>query len=312
MAELSKEKFKIIGCENLNAEEINRPSMTYWQDAWRRLKKNKVAILALILLIIMCVMVVIGPYLNGFEYNIGNDDLLNQGPNSVHWFGTDSLGRDLFSRIWVGGRISISIGLIGAFIDALIGVIYGGVSGYCGGIVDDIMMRIVEILGSIPYLVLVILFSVIFPSKGSSAISTMIPLIVAMTITGWTGMARMIRGQILQIKEQEYVLAARALGANSSRIIAKHLLPNTLGIMIVAITFDIPSFIFGEAFLSFLGLGVKSPMTSWGALASAGQQNMMFYAYQLIFPALAISIVMLSFQLLGDGLRDALDPKLRQ
>lgn len=312
MAELSKEKFKIIGCENLNAEEINRPSMTYWQDAWRRLKKNKVAILALILLIIMCVMVVIGPYLNGFEYNIGNDDLLNQGPNLVHWFGTDSLGRDLFSRIWVGGRISISIGLIGAFIDALIGVIYGGVSGYCGGIVDDIMMRIVEILGSIPYLVLVILFSVIFPSKGSSAISTMIPLIVAMTITGWTGMARMIRGQILQIKEQEYVLAARALGANSSRIIAKHLLPNTLGIMIVAITFDIPSFIFGEAFLSFLGLGVKSPMTSWGALASAGQQNMMFYAYQLIFPALAISIVMLSFQLLGDGLRDALDPKLRQ
>lgn len=312
MAELSKEKFKIIGCENLNAEEINRPSMTYWQDAWRRLKKNKVAILALILLIIMCVMVVIGPYLNGFEYNIGNDDLLNQGPNSVHWFGTDSLGRDLFSRIWVGGRISISIGLIGAFIDALIGVIYGGVSGYCGGIVDDIMMRIVEILGSIPYLVLVILFSVIFPSKGSSAISTMIPLIVAMTITGWTGMARMIRGQILQIKEQEYVLAARALGANSSRIIAKHLLPNTLGIMIVAITFDIPSFIFGEAFLSFLGLGVKSPMTSWGALASAGQQNMMFYAYQLIFPAVAISIVMLSFQLLGDGLRDALDPKLRQ
>ena len=306
MAELSKQKFEIIGCENLDAEGILRPSMTYWQDAWRRLKKNKVAIVSLVLLAIMCVMVVIGPWIARFEYNIGDGKVLNQGPNGVHWFGTDTLGRDLFARVWVGGRISIAIGLIGAIVDTVIGVMYGGIAGFKGGLVDDIMMRIVEILGSIPYLVLVILIRVIFNQGG------IFPLVLAMTITGWTGMARLVRGQILQIKEQEYVLAAKALGANTSRIIAKHLVPNTLGVMIVAITMDIPSFIFGEAFLSFLGLGIQSPMTSWGALASAGQQQMMFYPYQLIFPALAISIVMLSFQLFGDGLRDALDPKLRQ
>ncbi|MDU1413148.1 MAG: ABC transporter permease [Clostridium sp.] len=306
MAELSKDKFKIIGCDNLDAEGILRPSMTYWQDAWRRLKKNKVAIVSLVLLAIMCVLVVIGPWIARFEYNIGDSSVLNSKPNGTHWFGTDSLGRDLFARIWVGGRISIAIGLIGAVVDTVVGVMYGGIAGFKGGLVDDIMMRIVEILGSIPYLVLVILIRVIFNKGG------IFPLVLAMTITGWTGMARLVRGQILQIKEQEYVLAAKALGANTSRIIAKHLVPNTLGVMIVAITMDIPSFIFGEAFLSFLGLGIQSPMTSWGALASSGQQQMMFYPYQLIFPALAISIVMLSFQLFGDGLRDALDPKLRQ
>lgn len=310
MAELSKEKFQIIGCENLDSEGILRPSMTYWQDAWRRLKQNKVAIASMILLLFMCIMVIVGPYLTKMNYDemVG---ALNQGPSKEHWFGTDTLGRDLFTRIWIGGRISIIIGLIGALIDTVVGTIYGGISGYNGGFIDDIMMRIVEILGSIPYLVLVILIRCILPG-GKSTMANIGPLILAMTITGWTYMARLVRGQVLQIKEQEYVLAAKALGANPSRLIAKHLVPNTLGVMIVAVTFDIPGFIFAEAFLSFLGLGVKSPMTSWGALASAGQQNMMFYPYQLIFPALAISIVMLSFQLLGDGLRDALDPKLRQ
>jgi oligopeptide transport system permease protein len=220
------------------------------------------------------------------------------------------LGRDLFARVTKGGRISIIIAFFGAIIDTFVGVIYGGISGYFGGIVDDIMMRIVEILSSIPYLIVVILISILFSElqiKGA-----ILPLIIAMTITGWVGMARLVRGQILQIKEQEYVLAAQALGANSNRIILKHLIPNTIGVMIVAITFDIPSFIFGEAFLSYIGLGVKSPNTSWGALAQSGQQNMKFYPYQLFFPALFISLTMLSFNLLGDGLRDALDPKLRQ
>ncbi|MEG1254756.1 ABC transporter permease [Clostridium sp.] len=306
MAELSKDKFKIIGCNDLDSEGILRPSMTYWQDAWRRLKKNKVAMASLILLGLLVVMTLIGPYLSKFEYQVGNNDMINVKPNSTYWFGTDTLGRDLFSRVWIGGRISILIGLIGAIVDTVIGVIYGGISGYLGGATDDIMMRIVEILVSIPYLVLVILLRVII-DKGGLA-----PIILAMTITGWCYMARLIRGQLLQIKEQEYILAAKALGANPSRIIARHLVPNTLGVMIVAITFDIPGFIFGEAFLSYLGLGVPSPMTSWGALASAGQQNLIFYPHQLIFPALAISLTMLSFQLLGDGLRDALDPKLRQ
>jgi oligopeptide transport system permease protein len=306
MSELSKEKFQIIGCDNLDSEGILRPSMTYWQDAWRRLKKNKVAMVSLVLLGLIVLMTIIGPMISKFEYQATNNDMLNVKPNSTYWFGTDSLGRDLFARVWIGGRISIAIGIIGAIVDTVVGTIYGGISGYLGGIADDIMMRILEILVSIPYLVLVILIRVLMDQGG------MAPLIIAMTITGWCYMARLVRGQLLQIKEQEYVLAAKALGANASRVIAKHLVPNTLGVMIVAITFDIPGFIFSEAFLSFLGIGVQSPMTSWGALAAAGQQNLMFYAYQLIFPALAISLTMLSFNLLGDGLRDALDPKLRQ
>ncbi|WP_346937223.1 ABC transporter permease [Clostridium sp.] len=306
MVELSKEKFQIIGCDNLDSEGILRPSMTYWQDAWRRLKKNKVAMISLVLLGLIVLMTIIGPIIGKFEYQATNSDMSNIKPNSTYWFGTDNLGRDLFSRVWIGGRISITIGIIGAIVDTVVGTIYGGIAGYLGGIADDIMMRILEILVSIPYLVLVILIRVLMDQGG------MAPLIIAMTITGWCYMARLVRGQLLQIKEQEYVLAAKALGANPSRVIAKHLVPNTLGVMIVAITFDIPGFIFAEAFLSFLGIGVQSPMTSWGALAAAGQQTIMFYAYQLIFPALAISLTMLSFNLLGDGLRDALDPKLRQ
>ncbi|CAM2776082.1 ABC transporter permease [Hathewaya histolytica] len=303
--DITKEKFKFIEKDERYSEKILRPSMTYWQDAWRRLKQNKIAILALIVLAIITIMTIIGPTISGKNFAQTNNELINMSPSSQNWFGTDNLGRDLFSRVWRGGRVSIIIGIIGAIIDTVIGAIYGGISGYFGGTVDDIMMRIVEILISIPYLIVVILVSLIF-GKG------MFSLILAMTVTGWCGMARLVRGQVLQVKEQEYVLAATALGANSARVIKKHLLPNTLGIMIVSITFDIPSFIFGEAFLSFIGLGIQSPKTSWGALAATAQPNMMFYPYQLLFPSLMISLTMLSFQLLGDGLRDALDPKLRQ
>lgn len=305
MAQLSKEKFQIIGCENSNAEEILRPSITYWQDAWRRLKQNKVATASLIMLILITLMTIFGQYINGFRFELTNSDIVNKAPDMTHWFGTDNLGRDIFSRVWAGGRVSIIIGIVGAFIDTVAGGIYGGISGFYGGFIDDIMMRIIEILSSIPYLVVVILVSLIL-KPGIWA------LIIAMTITGWVSMARLVRGQLLQIKEQEYVLAAAALGANPSRIIAKHLLPNTIGIMIVAITFDVPGFIFGEAFLSYLGKGIQSPNTSWGALAAGAQGNLMFYPTQLFFPSLLISLTMLSFTLLGDGLRDALDPRLRQ
>lgn len=305
MAELSREKFQIVGCENANSEEILRPNMTYWQDAWRRLKQNKVAIVSLIVLIVVGIMTVVGPYLVPYKHFEQDTSIINHLPYSKHWLGTDNLGRDLFARLWSGGRVSILIGLVGALIDTVVGVTFGGVAGYFGGLVDDIMMRIVEILVSIPYLITVILISLIL-GKG------ILSLILAMTITGWVGMARLIRGQVLQIKEQEYVLAAHALGANPSRIIARHLLPNTIGIMIVDITLDVPSFIFGEAFLSYIGLGIQSPNTSLGSLAAAAQQNILFYPYQLFFPAALISLIMLSFNLLGDGLRDALDPRLRQ
>ncbi|EJP6473263.1 ABC transporter permease [Clostridium botulinum] len=305
MAEISKDKFEVIGIDKNVSNEISRPNITYFQDAWRRLKQNKVAIGSLILLILIALMTIIGPYLTPYRYWTTDSTIVNMAPNSEHWFGTDMLGRDLFARVWKGGRVSIIIGILGTIIEMTIGVIYGGISGYFGGIVDDIMMRIVEILLSVPYLIVVIIISLIL-GKG------VISLVIAMTITGWCGMARIIRGQILQIREQEYVLAAQALGARPSRVIKKHLLPNTIGILIVNITLDVPSFIFGEAFLSYIGLGIQSPNTSWGSLASAAQPNLMFYPYQLFFPALFISLTMLSFNLLGDGLRDALDPKMRQ
>lgn len=305
MSEISKDKFQVIGINKDEFNQMNRPNITYWQDSWRRLKKNKVAVASLILLILITLMTVIGPYLTPHKYWVTDSNSVNMAPNFNHWFGTDSLGRDLFSRVWKGGRVSIIIGILGTIIEITIGVIYGGISGYFGGIVDDVMMRIVEILLSVPYLIVVIIISLIL-GKG------VVSLIIAMTITGWCGMARIVRGQVLQIREQEYVLAAKALGAKPSRIIKKHLLPNIIGILIVNITLDVPSFIFGEAFLSFIGLGIQSPNTSWGSLAATAQPNLMFYAYQLFFPALFISLTMLSFNLLGDGLRDALDPKMRQ
>ncbi|WP_315122093.1 ABC transporter permease [uncultured Clostridium sp.] len=323
MAELSKEKFQIIGCVDADAEAIVRPNLTYWQDAWRRLKQNKIAIFSLILLSIITIMCAIGPILgkliSGVDYSVQNQvsNAINAKPGTLnitkdgqqlgrYIFGTDHLGRDIFGRLWKGGRVSIIIGLVGTLIEVLVGALYGGISGYFGGLVDDIMMRIVEILNSIPYMIVVILMAVLFEKQG------MLTILLALCITGWTGMARLIRGQVMQLKESEYVLAAQALGAGSKRVIYKHLIPNTIGVIIVYMTFDIPSFIFAEAFLSFIGLGIQPPKTSWGAMASFGQQVMDFYPHELLFPAVAISLTMLSFNLLGDGLRDALDPKLRQ
>lgn len=304
-AKSRKEKFRILGCNDSKGEQIVRANMTYWEDAWRRLKQNKVAIFCLGILIFITILCIIGPYLTPYKFEANDSSVINLGPSGKHYFGTDDLGRDMFARVCVGGRVSLIIGLAGALIDTVVGVLYGGIAGYLGGRVDNIMMRIVEILISIPYLLVVVLVSLVL-GKGMTSI------IIAMTITGWVGMARLVRGQVLQIKEQEYVLAAQALGASSMRIILRHLLPNTIGIMIVAITFDVPVFIFGEAFLSFIGLGIQSPDTSWGAIASSAQQYLMFYPEQLFFPSLFISLTMLSFNLLGDGLRDALDPRLRQ
>ena len=243
---------------------------------------------------------------NGYGYEKIDSGAINQGPSAAHWFGTDDLGRDLFARVWQAGRVSLLIGITGALVASLIGSIYGGIAAYFGGIVDDIMMRIVEVLLSIPYLLIVILISVMTDSK---SLGTML---IALTLTGWCGIARLVRGQMLQLKSQEFVLAANALGVSPMKIIMKHMIPNTLGMIIVAITFDIPGYIFSEAFLSYVGLGIQPPQTSWGALASAAQQNFMFYPTQLLFPAIMIALTMLSFTLLGDGLRDALDPKLRK
>lgn len=300
-----KALFEKLERKNDTADSIVRPSITYWQDSWRRLKQNKIAIVSIVIMSVLILMCIFAPMFSPYHHEVTDTSNINAFPSAKHWFGTDALGRDIFTRVWVGGRTSILIGFIGTFIVVFVGCIYGGVAGYFGGKVDHIMMRIIEILVSIPYLVMVILVS-LYLGKG------MFSLIVALTIVGWTEVARIVRGQILQIKEQEFVTAAKALGASPSRIIFKHLLPNTIGVVIVAITFKIPGFIFSEAFLSFIGLGVQAPDTSWGALASAARENLRFYPYQIFFPSLMIILTMLSFSLLGDGLRDALDPKERQ
>lgn len=303
--EISKEKFKHIGINEEKSQSIVRPSMTYWQDAWRRLKKNKIAMIGLVIIIIFTIMSIVGPMMVPFSYSDNN--LLNTSeiPTKTHWFGTDALGRDLWARVWVGARVSLFIGLMAALLDTIIGILVGGISGYYGGKVDMLIMRFIDIMIAIPSMIFIILIMVMVGSG-------VIPIILSFAITGWLGMARLVRGQILQLKEQEFVLAARTLGASSSRLILRHLIPNTLGVIIVSLTMRIPGAIFTEAFLSFIGLGVKPPMSSWGQLASTGASAMQVYPYQLFIPAIFISLTMLSLNLFGDGLRDALDPRLRK
>lgn len=302
-AELRPEDFRFVERPD-EASFLLRPSVSYWQDAWHRLRRNRAALLSAALLALVTALCVVGPELTPYGHEALSMTEKNLGPSAAHWFGTDKMGRDLFTRVAVGGRVSLIIALAGALIDILAGLLYGGVAAGLGGAVDNAMMRLADVLSSIPYLVLAVLVSLIL-GRGMAS------LLVAMTLTGWCNMAYLVRGQILQIKEQEFVLAARALGTSPWRILWKHLIPNIMGVMIVAVTFDIPLFIFGEAFLSYIGLGIQPPMTSWGALASGAQQQMLFYPWQLFFPTLFISLTMLSFQMLGDGLRDALDPRVR-
>lgn len=306
MDNVTHDSFVIVGPEISEAERIARPKVSYLQDVWRRFKENKMALVALIILMLLGFMVIFGPSISGYAFEEVDKTARNQFPSLKHWFGTDKLGRDMFARVCQGGRVSLIIGLAGAFISSVVGCLYGGISAYLGGKTDDIMMRIVEIIISVPYLIVVILLSVVLQSQG------IFTLILAMTLTGWCSTARLVRGQVLQIKGQDYVLAAQALGVSPWRIITRHLIPNVLSVVLVSITFDIPGYIFSEAFLSYVGLGIQPPNTSWGALAAMAQTSFTFYPYQMFFPALMIALTMLSFTLLGDGLRDALDPRLRK
>jgi oligopeptide transport system permease protein len=303
--DLRQEQFKRIGINEEKSQAIIRPSMTYWQDAWRRLKKNPVAMASLLLIIVFAVMAFVGPLMT--PYNYYENDLLNgdKGPSLQHWFGTDGLGRDLWERVWAGAKVSLFIGIATALINGVVGTLIGGASGFFGGKLDMFIMRVIDILIALPFLIFTLLIMLYLGSG-------LVPIIIALSITGWLGLARLVRGQVLSLKEQEFVLAARTLGASSSRLILKHLIPNTLGVIIVSLTFAIPTAIFAEAFLSFIGLGIQAPQTSWGQLANLGIAAMQSYPYQLIIPSIFISLTMLSLQLLGDGLRDALDPKLRK
>ncbi|MDQ0176805.1 ABC transporter permease [Bacillus chungangensis] len=288
------------------AEKITRPTVSYWSDAWRRLKMNKLAMVGLAIIILLVMMAIIGPYLNDFTYYEQDYTKKNLRPNAEHWFGTDSAGRDLFTRAWYGARISLFIGLAAALIDFAIGVLYGGISGMKGGKVDNAMMRIAEIIYAIPYLLMVILMMVVL-GRGLWTI------IIAMTITGWIPMARLVRGQVLQLKEYEFVQAAKVMGANTTWTLRKHLIPNSLGPILVNVTLTVPSAIFAEATLGFLGLGIPAPEASWGTMASDALGSILIgNFYQLFVPAILISLAMFGFNVLGDGLRDALDPRLRK
>ena len=305
MAALTPEKFKVIGYTEEDANRIDRPTISYWQDAWRRLRKNPIAMGSLVVLGILLVMGIIGPHIKGNDYVSMNIAEKNQGVSSKYWFGTDYLGRDLFSRVWVGARASLIIAIVTTAIKLIIGTVYGSLMAQFGGWVDEVLMRIIEVINSIPSLLLTILIMMILGNN-------LFALLVALSVTAWCNTARQVRGMIKQLRETEYVYAAEVLGAKPLRIILKHYVPNMLGILILDTATAIPMFIFTEAGLSFLGIGLKAPSISLGVLISMGQQNMDFYPSQLLFPCLVLCIIVMAFNLLGDGLRDALDPRLRQ
>jgi len=296
--------FQPIAQQAGDIQGIVRPSMTYFQDAWRRLRKSLMAMVGIVTIVVMVAAALVGPYLLPYSYTDMDLSRTNERPTADHWFGTDNLGRDLLARCLMGARISLLVGISAALMNLTIGVLYGGVSGMLGGAADTVMMRVVDIMYGIPVLLIVIMLMVVLEPGLKS-------IMVALGFTYWLGMARIVRGQILSLRETEYVLAARTLGAGNWRVLLRHLVPNAIGPIIVTTTLLIPGAIFTEAFLSFIGLGIKEPMASWGALAANGYQAIRSYPWQLFFPAALISVTLLAFNFLGDGLRDALDPRLR-
>jgi oligopeptide transport system permease protein len=302
--DIPREMFEPASPDEIAPDEAVRPNVTYWQDAWRRLKGNKPAVISLaaIILIVGCAAFI--PMIKP-DYFSNDFEVANRWPDASFWFGTDNFGRDIFTRIWFGARYSLIIAFAASFLNLVIGIMYGGVSGFAGGKTDLAMMRIIDVIYSIPQTIYVILFMV-FMGPGLHSI------IFALAVSYWLPMARIVRGEILQLKGQEFVLAARVLGASDARILFRHLIPNCLGPIIVTMTLSIPSAIFTEAFLSFIGLGIPVPRASWGTLSSESISYMRIAPYQLLFPSLAICLTILAFNILGDGLRDALDPKMRE
>lgn len=301
---LSSDMFKVVGGRFDESDKLAKKQVSFWKEVFYRFSHNKLAVVGFIILILIGGMAIIAPELSKYTYeqNVG---LYNSPPSAEHWFGTDDLARDIFVRVWEGARISLFIGLTAAVIDLIIGVLWGSIAGLAGGRVDNIMMRIADILTAIPYLLVVIILLVVM-ERG------LIPLIIALSITGWVNMSRIVRSEVLSIKNQEYVLAARTLGAGTWHLIKRHLIPNAMGAILVTMTLTIPQAIFTEAFLSYLGLGVQAPLASWGTMASEGFKALTSSPWRLFFPAMFISLTIFAFNAVGDGLRDALDPKLRK
>jgi len=266
---------------------------------------DRLTLTALCLLITIALLAILVPLFSPYGYADICLELKNSPPSAQHWFGSDDLGRDLFTRIWWGARISLFIGIVAAGIDVAFGSVWGILAAYCGAPLDEWMMRICDILYSIPYLLLVMILTVV---RGSG----MGTILIAMTVTGWINMARITRGQVLQLKTNDYIKAARVIGCGPARILLRHLLPNMMGSIITTLTLTIPTAIFTEAFLSFLGLGIQAPAASWGVMVNDGLPAMRYYPWRLLFPAMMITLTMLSFNILGNALQGALDPRLRR
>ena len=303
-ASLPDELF-VIREDDALAEELPRPSVTYWRDVWQRFRRDRLALVGLIVIAIMTVLCIVMPMVSPYTYD-GSDYMnMNSTPTWAHPCGTDQMGRDQFIRIMYGARISLTIGFVAAAINFAIGVIYGGLAGYLGGRADMVLMRIVDILSSLPSLLYIVLIMLIFGSNIGS-------VILALCFTSWIGTARVVRSEVMHLKHSEYVLASRLSGAGTWHLLTQHLVPNAMGPIIVSTAFLIPGAIFSEAFLSFLGIGIQAPQASWGSLANAAIPVMQMYPHLMLFPVLAICVTMFSFNFIGDGLRDALDPRLKK
>jgi len=303
--EIPAEMFEPLPDEEKFSEQINRPSVSYWQNAWMKLKKDKLAIAGVIFIFIMTLVAIFGPILSPYTYEEQNYDCVNQPPSAEHILGTDQFGRDQFTRISYGARISLTIGIVAAVVNMIIGALYGGIAGYFGSKTDMIMMRFVDIFAAIPSLLYIILIMIFLGNNLRS-------ILVAICLTYWFGTARQTRGQILSSKGQDFAMAAKVAGETDFQILLHHLIPNAIGPIIVTVTFLVPAAIFEEAFLSFIGIGISVPIASWGTLANDGMKVMGLYPYQMLFPAMAISLTMFALNFIGDGLRDALDSRLKK
>ncbi|HEY2901750.1 MAG TPA: ABC transporter permease [Polyangia bacterium] len=280
-----------------------------WQDAWKRLRKNRAAVAGGVITVLLVLVCFLGPFVVkaiwGYGYADQNLAYGARGPSGQHWFGTDFFGRDLLTRVMFGGQISLVVGLLSATVAAVIGTMYGAISGYAGGRVDGLLMRIVDIIYSLPYMFLIIILATIFERS-------LVMLFFALGFVGWLTTARIVRGQTLSLKEREFVQAARSVGTNARGILLRHLIPNAIGPIIVYFTLTVPEMILQEAFLSFLGLGVQAPRPSLGALINDGARHMTIFWWELAFPGAVMTLLLFCLNFLGDGLRDALDPQMKR
>ncbi len=296
--------FEKLDDSEKNSEFIAVESRTFFRDAWNNFRKNKLALISLYFLIFMILAAVFVPILSKYTYDGYDMASANASPSLEHPFGTDKFGRDILVRVMYGARISLSVGFAAAGINMVIGIVYGGIAGFAGGKADMIMMRVVDILYAIPSLLYIILIMLVFGSN-------MFSILLGVCISSWIGMARLVRTQVMSLKEQEFSLAALVLGASRQRILFKHLIINSIGPIIVSLTMMIPSAIFQESFLGFVGIGISAPMSSWGTLANDARNLIYSYPLQIVWPVGAICLTMLALNFLGDGLGEALDPKKR-